>query len=234
LTAPREWQAVIHRANAQSGRGGFLFPIENKRWHVTLNGVHGESPPDKMEDFIAFAKTLRMPTIYDAIKGAVPIGPIYRFGLPCSIRRRFETLESFPGGLLPVGDAICRFNPAFGQGMSIVAQEVGVLKRLLEARAAGANPLDGLAPAFFASIQGVLAAPWSAAENDFIYEKTRGQRPKDFEQRLKFGFALQRVAAEDAAVHRIMTEVTHLMKPPSALRDPQIVSQVTALMAASA
>ena len=111
---------------------------------------------------------------------------------------------------------------------------MGVLKRLLEARAAGANPLDGLAPAFFASIQGVLAAPWSAAENDFIYEKTRGQRPKDFEQRLKFGFALQRVAAEDAAVHRIMTEVTHLMKPPSALRDPQIVSQVTALMAASA
>jgi 2-polyprenyl-6-methoxyphenol hydroxylase-like FAD-dependent oxidoreductase len=234
LTAPRGWQAVIHRANAQSGRGAFLFPIENKRWHVNLNGMHGESPPDKVEDFIAFAKTLRTPTIYDAIKGAVPVGPIYRFGLPCSIRRRFETLESFPDGLLPIGDVICRFNPAFGQGMSVVAQEVGVLKRLLEARTAGANPLDGLALAFFAAIQGVLAAPWSVAENDFIYEKTRGQCPKDFQQRLKFGFALQRVAAEDAAVHRIMAEVNNLVKPPSALRDPQIVSRVTALMAASA
>jgi 2-polyprenyl-6-methoxyphenol hydroxylase-like FAD-dependent oxidoreductase len=233
-TAPREWQAVIHRANAQSGRGAFLFPIENERWHVTLNGVHGESPPDKVEDFIAFAKTLRTPTIYDAIKGAVPVGPIYRFGLPCSIRRRFETLENFPAGLLPIGDAICRFNPAFGQGMSVVAQEVGVLKRLLEAPTAGANPLDGLALAFFAAIQGVLAAPWSVSENDFIYDKTRGQRPKDFQQRLKFGFTLQRIAAEDADVYRIMMEVNHLVKPPSALRDPQIVSRVTALMSASA
>jgi hypothetical protein len=118
--------------------------------------------------------------------------------------------------------------------MSVVAQEVGVLKRLLEAPTAGANPLDGLALAFFAAIQGVLAAPWSVSENDFIYDKTRGQRPKDFQQRLKFGFTLQRIAAEDADVYRIMMEVNHLVKPPSALRDPQIVSRVTALMSASA
>jgi 2-polyprenyl-6-methoxyphenol hydroxylase-like FAD-dependent oxidoreductase len=233
-TAPREWQAIIHRSNAQSGRGAFLFPIENNRWHVNLNGMHGESPPDNVQDFIAFAKTLRTQTIYDAIKDAVPVGPIYRFGIPCSIRRRFEKLEGFPGGLLPIGDVICRFNPAFGQGMSVAAQEVGVLKRLLEARTADSDPLDGLAPAFFAAIQGVLVAPWSVAENDFIYERTRGQCPKDFQQRLKFGFALQRVAAEDAAVHRIMAEVNNLVKPPGALRDPQIVSRVTALMAASA
>ena len=118
--------------------------------------------------------------------------------------------------------------------MSVAAQEVRALKRLLEARTAGSGPLDGLALAFFAAIQGMLAAPWSVAENDFIYERTRGQCPKDFQQRLKFGFALQRVAAEDAAVHRTMAEVNNLVKPPGALRDPQIVSRVTALMAASA
>ena len=84
------------------------------------------------------------------------------------------------------------------------------------------------------AIQGFLAAPWATAENDFIYEKTRGQRPNDFQQRLKFSSALQRVAAEDATVHQIMSEVTHLMKPPSALRDPQIVGRVRALVAASA
>ncbi|GEP57649.1 hypothetical protein RSO01_48150 [Reyranella soli] len=97
-----------------------------------------------------------------------------------------------------------------------------------------ADPLKGLAQSFFAAIQGFLAAPWAAAENDFIYEKTRGQRPRDFYQRSKFSFALQRVAAEDATVHQIMSEVTHLVKPSSTLRDPQIASRVTALMAASA
>jgi 2-polyprenyl-6-methoxyphenol hydroxylase-like FAD-dependent oxidoreductase len=225
---------LIHRPSAQSGRGAFLFPIENNRWHVGLNGVHGETPPDDVQDFIAFASTLRTPTIYDAIKDATAAGPIYRFGLPCSVRRRFEALSNFPGRLLPLGDVICRFNPAFGQGMSVVAQEVAVLKLLLDARAGAAGPLDGLAQAFFAAIQDVLAAPWSVAEYDFIYSKTRGECPANFQQRLKYSNALQQIAAEDAAVHRIMAEVNNLVKPPSALRDPQIANRVTALMAASA
>jgi hypothetical protein len=51
---------------------------------------------------------------------------------------------------------------------------------------------------------------------------------------LKYGYALQQIAAEDAVVHRIVAEVNNLVKPPSALRDPQIANRVTALMAASA
>jgi 2-polyprenyl-6-methoxyphenol hydroxylase-like FAD-dependent oxidoreductase len=231
--APGDWRTVLHRPAAQSGRGGLLVPVENNCWQVNLIGI-GEPVPQSVADFIAFAKTLRTHTIHDAIERAVPIGPIYRFGFPSSIRRRFEMLDSFPHRLLPLGDAICRFNPAFGQGMSVAAQEVIILLRLIEARALDADPLKDLAQSFFAAIQGVLAAPWAVAESDFIYETTRGQRPSDFHQRLRFNSALQRVAAEDATVHRIMSEVNHLVKPPSALRDPQILSQVTALMAASA
>jgi hypothetical protein len=68
------------------------------------------------------------------------------------------------------------------------------------------------------------------AESDFVFEKTRGRRPNNFCQRLDFNSALQRVALEDATVHRIVSEVTHLVRPSSALRDPQIVDRVTALM----
>jgi 2-polyprenyl-6-methoxyphenol hydroxylase-like FAD-dependent oxidoreductase len=233
-SAPCDWRAVLHRPAAQSGRGGLLVPVENNCWQVNLTGMHGQLVPDTVGEFIDFAKTLRTRTIHDAIKDAVPIGPIYRFGFPGSIRRHFERLDSFPDRLLPLGDAICRFNPAFGQGMSVAAQEVGVLKRLIEARAMNDDPLKGLAQSFFAAIQDFLAAPWAMTESDYIYEKTRGQRPNDFHQRLKFNLGLQRVAADDATVHQIMSEVTHLVKRSSALRDPQIVSRVTALMSASA
>lgn len=233
-SAPCDWRAVLHRPAAQSGRGGLLVPIENNCWQVNLTSMHGQLVPESVREFIAFAKTLRTRTIHDAIKDAVPIGPIHRFGFPGSIRRHFEGLDSFPDRLLPLGDVICRFNPAFGQGMSVAAQEVGVLKRLIEARAPDADPLKGLAQSFFAAIQDFLAAPWAVTESDFIYEKTRGQRPNDFHQRLKLNLALQRVASEDATVHQIMSEVTHLVKRSSALRDPQIVSRVTALMSASA
>ena len=118
--------------------------------------------------------------------------------------------------------------------MSVAAQEAGVLKRLIEARSLDADPLKELAQSFFAAIQEYLAVPWAVAESDFVYEKTRWHRPDDFCHRLGFSAALQRVASEDAAVHQIMSEVTHLVKPSGALRDPLIVGRVTTMIAASA
>ena len=231
--ASRSWRGVIHRPAAASGRGGFLFPCENESWQVTLNGMHNDGPPEDLPGFIAFAKTFRTSTIYNAIKDATPLGSIHRFVFPNSRRRRFEALTAFPQGLLPIGDVICRFNPAFGQGMTVAAQEVGVLLRLLDERVGTAAPLEGLAPAFFKAIQNVIAAPWSLAESDFMYEKTRGTRPADFAQRMQFSGALMRVAADDVGVHRLLTEVNHLMAPPTVLREPQIVQKVSARMAAS-
>jgi 2-polyprenyl-6-methoxyphenol hydroxylase-like FAD-dependent oxidoreductase len=231
--APPSWRAVLHRPAAQSGRGGLLVPVENNCWQVNLTHMHGGALPENVGDFIGFARTLRTQTIYAAIKDAVPIGPIYRFVFPRSIRRRFEALERFPDRLLPLGDAICRFNPAFGQGMSVAAQEVGALRRLIEARTSNADPLNGIARPFFAAVQDFLAAPWATAESDFICEKTRGQRPHDFREHMNFNAALQRLASDDATVHQIMSEVSHLVKPSSALRAPEIVNRVSALMAAS-
>ena len=185
--APRDWLALIHRPAApESGRAAIILPIENGRWHVVLGSHHGDVPPDDFQGFVAFAKSLRTPTVYNAIKSTTPVGKIHRFAFPSSIRRHFERLQRFPGGLIPIGDAICRFNPAFGQGMSVAAQEAGALKQLLDAQARSADPLDGLARAFFAAIQDVLAAPWSVAEADFAYPETQGECPADFQQRLQY------------------------------------------------
>jgi 2-polyprenyl-6-methoxyphenol hydroxylase-like FAD-dependent oxidoreductase len=146
------------------------------------------------------------------------------------VRRRFETLPRFPRGLIAIADAISRFNPLFGQGMSVAAQEACALGRLLERRETSADPLDGLAEEFFQEIQPLLATPWSIAENDFIYPQTRGRRPPDMEGRLRYGAALLRLAAQDPAVHKTMAEVNMLLKPLSALREPEIAGRVMALM----
>ena len=79
-----------------STRAGFLFPIENHRWLVALAGMHGVVPPSDIEGFLAFAKTLRTPTLYDAIKGAKLIGDIARYSFPGSVRRRFDQAREFP------------------------------------------------------------------------------------------------------------------------------------------
>src|SRR3981189_795955 len=87
-------------------------------------------------------------------------------------------------GLIPIGDAICRFNPIFGQGMSVAAQEAVMLNRLLDEQAE--DQLNGLAQRYFAAIQGAIETPWGVAISDFVYPSTRGQRPPDFSQRMQY------------------------------------------------
>ena len=235
LDGPSSWKGVIILPTApRDNRGGFLSPIENNRWIVSVGANHGDAPPADMEGFLEFAKSFRTATIYDAIKNAKPVSSISRFLLPSSVRRHFEKLQRFPRGLLPIGDAICRFNPVFGQGMSVAAQEAVILGRLLKARAADADPLDGLAATFFAEIQGVLETPWGVATSDFIYPKTRGERPANFEQRMQFNLGLVRLGAQDPSVQKLLIEVSHLLKPPSALRSPEISERVAQLMATPA
>jgi len=235
--APSDWKGLIHLPvhlpdPRHTGRGGLIIPIENNRWIVALGGRHGDTTPEDIEGFVACARTLRTATVYNAIRNAKQVREIVRFRFPSSIRRHFERLERWPRGLIPLGDSLCRFNPAFGQGMTVAAQEARMLGRLLGSRSELADPLDGLARAFFAEVQELLEAPWGAAESDFAYPKTRGDRPPDLDERFRFGAALTRLAAEDPDIHALVTEVTSLVRPQSALRDSELRSRVNELMAA--
>jgi 2-polyprenyl-6-methoxyphenol hydroxylase-like FAD-dependent oxidoreductase len=228
--APSDWKAMRTVPNIrESTRGGLMLPLEGGRWMVTVGGRHGDKPPGDGDGFLAFTRQLRTSTLYDAIRHAERLGDVFRFGLSASVWRHFERLEAFPRGLLPFSDTICRFNPVYGQGMSVAAQEAVLLRRLL---ASGeGDPLAGLAPAFFAEACGLIETPWtSAAVPDFAFPETKGQRPPDLDRMLRFRRAFNRLAAADPAVHKLTTEVGHLLKPRSVLRDPGLVERVQAMM----
>jgi 2-polyprenyl-6-methoxyphenol hydroxylase-like FAD-dependent oxidoreductase len=228
--SPPGWKGVITRGPAPQRRGGgLMLPLESNRWMLTLGGRRGDKPPGDWEGFLAYMQQLPTPTIYDAVKRAERLGEIARFGFPASVRQHFERLEAFPRGLLPFGDAICRFNPVYGQGMSVAAQEACLLHQLLRKQAEKSDPLAGLASAFFTEAGALIETPWSlAAVSDFAFPGTEGQRPVDFERRLEFGKALHQLAARDAGVHKLTAEVQHLLKPRSVLRDPELVERVKA------
>ncbi len=229
--APSDWKSILTLPRApESSRGALMLPLEGGRWMVSLAGRYGEKPPGDPDGFLRFTQQLRTPTLHNAIRRARRLGDVVRFGFPASVWRHFERLEAFPRGLLPFGDAICRFNPAWGQGMSVAAQEALLLRRLL-GRSEG-DALAGLALSFFTEACGLIETPWmSAAIPDFALPQTTGQRPPDLDSSLKFGSALNRLAAEDPAVHKVTIEVRHLLKPRSVLRDPDLVERVNAIMA---
>jgi 2-polyprenyl-6-methoxyphenol hydroxylase-like FAD-dependent oxidoreductase len=229
--APTDWLTVIHApAPPQSSRHGVIVPMEGGRWSVSLAEDH-KAPPGDIGGFMEFVASFRTPTILNAIRGAKRIGDIARFRMPCSVRCAYHELDSFPRGLIPLGDSACRFPPIFGQGMSVAAQECCVLAGLIESRRWRTDPLEGLAEAFLKEIQPLLETPWSHAMSDLAYPETRGKRPPDLERKLKYGRALVQLAAEDPEVDKVLSEVRALLKPFSALREPKLARRVEALMA---
>jgi 2-polyprenyl-6-methoxyphenol hydroxylase-like FAD-dependent oxidoreductase len=222
--ASTTWRGIATQPHApERSRGGYMLPIEGNRWVLTLTGRLDERPPAEPDGFMDYAQRLETQTIYNAVKHADRQGGFERFAYPASAWRRFDRLDAFPRGLLPIADSICRFNPVYGQGMSVAAQEACLLGRLLARQATDGDPLAGLAPAFFAESLPLVEAPWNmSAVPDLIYPETRGDRPADFEDQLDYNGALMRAAMRHHHVHRLLAEVQQLLKPPSVLRDPAV------------
>ncbi len=226
--AGRGWLGVMTFPKApQSSRGALMLPQEGSRWMVSLGGRGADKPPGDEAGFLDYARQLRTPTIYNAIRGARRVGAISRFVFPQSLRRHFERVQNFPRGLLPFGDAVCVFNPIYGQGMSVAAQEAVLLHRVLARSKIASDPLATLAPTFFAELRPLLETPWAmAAIPDFIFPDTTGERPPDLERTLKVAFATLRLAARRPDVHKLVVEVQHLLKPRSAYRSPMLMARV--------
>jgi hypothetical protein len=90
---------------------GIMEIIEGNRWHVTMAGRFGAYPPHDAAGFLAFAKSLYTPKLYDLIKDAERVSDITCYRFPTSVLRHYERLTTFPEGFLVLGDAISNFNP---------------------------------------------------------------------------------------------------------------------------
>lgn len=234
--APDDWKVVMTFSDpGKNSRRGILIPIEGNRWLLSTGDQDGSTPPRDLNGILAYLQTLRTPTIYDAVRSADPVGDVKRHAFKESVWNHFETLDAMPSGVLPIGDAICRFNPIHGQGMTVAAQEARLLRDCLSACVSSPDPLAALQQRFLRGVGALIQGPWTmSAINDFVFPRTRGVRPAGFDEACRFGAALERLAVRNPDVQKLLMEVTHLSKPSTAYRDPEIVRLVQAEMAALA
>lgn len=206
-----------------------LQEIEDRTWLLSLVGRFGNYPSTEVDGFLAFAQTVVPPALFTLLKEAERVTDITHYRFPTSVQRHYERLTAFPEGFLVLGDALGSINPTYGQGMSLAALQVQTLRRELQQRAARAQGLEELAFSFFPQAASVIAAPWSLAANqDFAYPQTRGERPPDLQERAAYFRALNVLAAEDPEVYRLLSEVLHLAKPPALLVEEPLRSRVAA------
>ncbi len=206
-----------------------LVPVEERNWIVSVCHQGTEPSIENWQQFLDTLGRLKMPTLHDALAGARPPYAIRHFRFKESIWKHFETLPRLPRGLIPIGDAICQFNPTHGQGMSVAAQQARLLQSVLSNAMGLPDGIPSAQAAFMAGIDSIVSTPWNMMLNsDLAFPQTKGERPHDFSQSQKAEGGLFRAALHDPVVQKTLTEITHLLKPYNALRTPEMRERIAA------
>lgn len=126
------WKVLLVTPNLPTTRSmGVISPIEGDKYIVTAGGWFGASPKPNEHDFMRFLAELPVPDIHDEVSKLEPLSEFHQFKMPCSLRRRYDLMPSWPDGFLVVGDALCSINPIYSQGMSVSALQADALDRAL-------------------------------------------------------------------------------------------------------
>jgi hypothetical protein len=198
-----------------------MLPVEDARWEIVFQGLHGERAPADRATFLEWAETLPVDDIAHQLREQAWVTDCKRYPFPASVRHHYEALERFPDGLVVTGDAIASFNPIYGQGMSVAALDALALHHEL------ADGRANLGPRVFDRVSPIIDEPWRlAVGNDFIFEATTGPKPTGTDLFNRYVARLLDRAHEDAALTEAFFRVFRMERPATSLLHPRIVWRV--------
>jgi 2-polyprenyl-6-methoxyphenol hydroxylase-like FAD-dependent oxidoreductase len=230
-SAPRrDWSVMaVYPEPPRSTKAAVIFPVEGDRWIVTLGGSVGDHPGGDETGFQAFLDALDRPDLAAALRDAEPLGPISTMRFPRERRRFYERMRRRPGGLVVVGDALCSFNPLFGQGVSVAALEAVALDGAL-----GRAGVEGAPDAYFRAARAVVDDPWRLATlTDLIYPRAVGHRPPGARWLQWYLGQVLRLTGSDEGVYRRFLAVVHLTTGLRTLFHPRVLAAVLVRAAGS-
>jgi 2-polyprenyl-6-methoxyphenol hydroxylase-like FAD-dependent oxidoreductase len=177
--APTDWKLVLTLPDPPAlALHAFLVPTEGGRWMIAIANHGTTARLETWDSFLEASRSLTTPTVYTALRCAEPPDGISHYRFPASIWKHFERLPRLPRG---VADALCRFNPIHGQGMSAAAQQARLLQYVLRRAAAEPDPIAAAQAGFMAEVASVLETPWTMSTSaDLAFPGTRGERPENF------------------------------------------------------
>lgn len=214
---------VVSEAPPNGTRGCAMLALEGDRFIVTLVGYTGDHPAADDQAFLEFARSLPTPAVYDRIKNVAPLSDIATHKFPANLRRHYEKLTRMPERYLVLGDAMCSFNPVYGQGMSVAAMEAEALDQVLSK----AQSLDGLRKPFYKKAMPAVDVPWTLASGaDLAYTKVEGTRNPVVNAVNAYVAKVHLACCVDAVVAKTFFEVANLVASPNVLFAPKMVLRV--------
>lgn len=102
---------VAGASRTQQAGLGMLFYEDGTWGGLTTFTVNHVAPPQTLEEIYEVADAVLPEPLAAAIRQGEPVGDIAFFHrYPVSRWRRYDKLQRFPGGIVPIGDAVASFN----------------------------------------------------------------------------------------------------------------------------
>jgi len=212
---------VVLLPTPQPLAGGIALPVEGGRWLVGANGCGDRRPPRDAEKFSDFLDGLRDGALTEIVHAAQPLGEVAVHRQTANRRHHYEQVRDWPSGLLVIGDALCAFNPIYGQGVTVAACEALLLRRALER---GLRP--GSERRLLRGFCKVAALPWAIATGeDLRYPTCTGKVSRGQALLQRWTRELGRMSAHgDVLARSSLARVFHLMAPPWQLFRPGLIA----------
>lgn len=201
-----------------------LIGYEDNSWMVFAGTMAGVEPPRDHAGILEFADEMATPHVAAALRAAVPIGDVVHHRVPSSRWRRYDKMRRLPEGLLVVGDAVCSFNPIYGQGMTVAAIEATVLRDCLLRERGGAGDLTRRFNRLAA--KKVRVAWQTAVGSDLSLPEVPGPRPMSMRVSNACLAPVMIAGESDPVVAAQFMRITAMLDRPTRLLRPSILLRI--------
>jgi len=136
-------------------------------------------------------------------------------------------MSKLPEGVVVIGDALCSFNPIYGQGMTVAAIEAEMLQACLQQRLRHQGDMAGFTRQFQKAIAKTVSVAWMfTTSEDFRYPETEGKRSFGMGFFHWYSRRLLEAAADNPQLAQSFYLVMHMLKPPTAMFTPRVLAAV--------
>ena len=211
-------QMVIIGAAPGRPKGMFLSSYEDDQWMFTVWGMLGNEPPAERAGMLAFAEDYVPAHVLAAARGGEPLGEVIRHRMPSSQWRRYDKLRRLPDGLLVCGDAMCSFNPVYGQGMTVAALDAVALRECLR------SGTQDLSRRYFRHAAKSIAVAWQiSVGNDLAFPEVEGRRSIATRVANRCTDWVLGICTYDAGVAEMFIRVNNFFDSPLRLLHPAFI-----------
>ena len=201
--------------------GMALFRCEDGTWTLSVHVQSKDVPPAELPAMLRHIERVTPPEVMAALVAAeVVVEPVV-FRFPASRRRHYQRLPRLPEGYLPLGDALCSFNPVYGQGMTVAALQSLALRDALR----GGD--HRLAARYLRAASRPVGVAWDlAVGSDLALPETPGERTRRVRMVNAWVARVLAAAETDEEVAAQFLRVIGMVDPPTALFRPLVLRRV--------